>query len=82
MTTSERRLLIRTAAALSAAVELLTKGGKKACASDAMFRQCLTDYRNTVRDVTRYINRPKPTKAKRQPSTPPIAWDEPQAGTR
>jgi hypothetical protein len=49
-----REALIRTAAHLAAAIDLLERGGKaakRAAPSDKMFDQMLTDYRNALDDA-------------------------------
>lgn len=43
-----REAAIRSMAALSAAISLLERGGKKAAPSDKMFEMMLNDYRNAL----------------------------------
>jgi len=51
----DRHIMVITAAALSCAIELLARGGKKACTTDFMFRSALSDYRRTLRKATRHL---------------------------
>ena len=50
-----RAVAIQTAASLAAAISLLERGGKKAAASDKMFAQMLTDYRNALNEARKAL---------------------------
>lgn len=53
--------LTRTAAHLAAATDLLRKGGKKAVASDRMFRQILKDHDTALRAARKTLKAWKKT---------------------
>lgn len=65
--------LIHMAASLAAAISLLERGGKKAAASDKMFEQMLTDYRNALdkgRAALSSLTPPQPSAGEQSSSDP------------